>query len=333
MKEFAPALVGLAPVVAFLGVLLLLDSYKLVKVRTVMAVVVGGAAVGVVAYGLNGAVLAQAGVDPTAYRRYGAPLLEEALKALVVVALIRTHRIGFLIDAAILGFAAGTGFALLENVHYLRTLDAGLGTWVVRGFGTAVMHGGATAIFAMLALSARERHGPSFLTYAPGLVIATALHSAFNHFALSPFLSTAGVALVLPPLMFAVFERSEEAVGAWLGRGFDADARMLELIESGGLPDSPIGHYLHTLRDRFEGPVVADVLCYVRLHTELALRAKGILMMRENGFEPQVDEATRAKFAEMEYLESSIGTTGVLAVQPILHMSHRDLWQMYMLRS
>ena len=106
---------------------------------------------------------------------------------------------------------------------------------------------------------------------------------------------------------------------------------MLELINSGRLSDSPVGQYLHTLKDKFHGPVVADLLCYLRLYTELALRAKGILMMRENGFDVPVDEATREKFAEMRYLESSIGQTGLLAIQPMLHMSHKDLWQLYML--
>ena len=53
------------------------------------------------------------------------------------------------------------------------------------------------------------------------------------------------------------------------------------------------------MKDRFRGPVVADLLCYLRLYTELALRAKGILMMRENGFEVPVDEPTQAKFAEL----------------------------------
>ncbi|MBK6982076.1 MAG: hypothetical protein IPH30_11645 [Betaproteobacteria bacterium] len=76
---------------------------------------------------------------------------------------------------------------------------------------------------------------------------------------------------------------------------------------------------------------MADLLCYLRLYTELALRAKGILLMRENGFEVPVDEATREKFTEMRFLETSIGRTGLLAIQPMLHMSHKDLWQLYML--
>ena len=44
----------------------------------------------------------------------------------------------------------------------------------------------------------------------------------------------------------------------------------------------------------YRGEVVADMLCYMRLHVELALRAKGVLLMRESGLEAPIDEETRA---------------------------------------
>jgi len=328
-----PALLGLAPVAVFLGALVILDSYKLVRLRVVLAVVGCGMAGALAAYFLNGFLLARLSIGFEAYTRYAAPVVEEALKALVIVALVRMHRIGFLVDAAILGFATGAGFALVENLFYLRVApDATLGTWLVRGFGTAIMHGGATAIFAVMAVAMLERAKRFAATVAlPGFVIAVLLHSAFNHFFFSPIASTAGVAIVLPLVLQLVFARSERAVGNWLGKGFDADAEMLALIESGRFPDSPVGRYLGELRVKFQGPIVADLLCYLRLYTELALRAKGILMMRENGFEVPVDAATREKFVEMRYLEKSIGRTAILALQPMLRMSHKDLWQLYML--
>jgi hypothetical protein len=210
--------------------------------------------------------------------------------------------------------------------------DAGLGTWIVRGFGTAVMHGGVTAIFAMLSLTVIERTGRTTpLSFAPGLAIAIVLHAAFNHLGGSPMVATLAGIVVLPALMAYVFQRSERAVGDWLGRGFDADTAMLASINSGTFTDSPTGRYLATLKTRFQGPIVADLLCYLRLHTELAIRAKGVLMMRENGFDMPVDDATRDKFTEMDYLEKSIGKTGLLALKPMLHMSQRDLWQLHML--
>jgi hypothetical protein len=146
-------------------------------------------------------------------------------------------------------------------------------------------------------------------------------------------LSTLAVILVLPPVMYAVFQRSEQATANWLGEGFDADAAMLESLTSGRFGDSQAGQYVASLRTRFQGSVVADLLCYLRLHSELALRAKGLLMMRESGFDAGIDAATREKLAEMEFLSRSIGATGRLALMPLLHAGHRELWQLRMLAS
>ncbi len=333
LAELPPALVSLLPVFAFLGTLLYLDSYKLVSWNAVVAVVACGAMVAGISYVANAFVLGLANIDMSNYSRYIAPFIEEFLKGLVIVALIRAHRIGFLVDAAIFGFAVGTGFAMVENLYFLRLVpDAGMGTWIVRGFGTAIMHGGSTAIFAVMGLSMLERTERAKVTdLLPGFVLAVLLHAGYNHLSREPRLATLAILLVLPPLFYVVFERSEKALGGWLGKGFDADTEMLALINSGVLSDSPVGQYLHTMKDKFRGPVVADLLCYLRIYTELALHAKGILLMRENGFDVEVDEATKAKFTEMRYLEDSIGKTGLLAIQPMCHMSHKDLWQLYML--
>ena len=129
------------------------------------------------------------------------------------------------------------------------------------------------------------------------------LHAAYNQLVASPRAATLAVLLVLPALLFWVFRRSERSTADWLGQGFDADAAMLEALNSGSFADSPAGRYLQSLKRRFRGPIVADLLCYLRLHTELALRAKGILMMRESGFDSPLDDQTRAKFDEVRYLE------------------------------
>ena len=333
MDVVVDALVGLLPVLGFLAALVWLDSYKLVSVRLIVTVMVWGVLAAVACYLANGALISRTGLSITPYARYVAPVVEEVAKGLVIVALIRTHRIGFLIDAAILGFAVGAGFAVVENLQFQRVLhDAGIATWIVRGFGTAIMHGGVTATFAMMSLVSAERSRlPGGLSFVPPIALAIVLHSAYNVLAGAPLVATLAVLIVLPAVMALVFKRGERSIGDWLGRGFDADAAMLASINSGHFSDSPTGHYLDTLKRRFQGPVVADLLCYLRLHTELALRAKGVLMMRENGFDMPVDDATRDKFTEMDYLEKSIGKTGLLALKPMLHMSQRDLWQLHVL--
>lgn len=327
------ALLGLLPVVCFLTALVALDSYKLVRLRTVLSVIALGGLTAGASYLANSALADATGLELSALSRYVAPLVEEALKGAVIVMLVRTHRIGFLVDAAIFGVAVGAGFAMIENLYYLSALaDAHVGVWIVRGFGTAVMHGGVQAIFAVMLLAITDRRGRTDLqAFVPALLAAAVVHSAFNHFVLPPIYQTLLVLLSLPPLMLLVFRRSEKAVEGWLGAGFDADSELLELINSGEFGGSPVGNYLNQLRSRFRGEVVADLLCYLRLHVELALRAKGVLMMREGGFEVEVDEPTRAKFEEMDYLERSVGPTALLAMKPFLHMSRKDLWQLYML--
>jgi len=330
--DLTDALIGLAPVLTFLAALVYLDSYKLVSLRTVIVVVALGIVAAIVALFVNGAILDTTAIERTTLARYLAPVVEEVLKALIVVGLVRANRIGFLVDAAILGFAAGTGFALVENLQYQRLApDAGVGLWIVRGFGTAIMHGGVTAIFAMASVAMLERERPAVIAFAPALVLAIALHSLYNHAFVSPLVSTFAVLVVLPALMVAVFLRSERAVGDWLGRGFDAQTELLQSIKSDRFPDSPAGRYLASLRDRFHGAIVADLLCYLRLTTELAMRAKGLLLMRENGFDVPVDDETREKFDELRYLERSIGRTGILALQPLLRTSRRELWQLHVL--
>ena len=325
--------VGLLPVVCFLVALMAMDSYKLVSLRLVAVVIALGAASAGLAYLVNVAMLGGLHLDLEIYARSVGPLFEEIAKGLVVVVLMRTHRIGFLVDAAILGFAVGTGFAVVENLYFLEELGhANIGVWIVRGFGTALLHGGVTSIFAVMLLGLRDRRGKlDFGALLPALGAAWVLHAAFNQFVLPPIWQAVAMLVVLPPVMMFVFARSEKAVTRWLGEGFEADRFLLEVLDSGLFRGSPQGVYLRGLRAHFSGEVVADMLCVLRLHVELALRAKGLLMMRENGIEMPMDEETRARFEELRYLQKSVGPTGMRALRPLLHVSPRHLWQMYML--
>jgi RsiW-degrading membrane proteinase PrsW (M82 family) len=323
--------VGLSPVVLFLGALILMDSYKLVSWKSVAAALAAGAGSALVSLLLN-RVLLEAGLDEMVLRRSVAPVIEESIKAIYVVTLIRSARVGFLVDAAILGFAVGTGFALVENLYYAREMsDAGLGLWIVRGLGTAVMLGSATAIVGIISKSLTDRRGStSLLLFLPGIALAAVVHALFNHFILTPLVSAAAMVIAMPILVGIVFERSDRATRAWLGEGLDHDVELLLMIESGHVEDTPVGVYLASL-NRLPGPVLADMLCLLRIHLELSLRAKGILIARAAGVEVPLDDEVRANFEGMRYLERSIGKTGRIAILPLRRTSGRDLWQLHVL--
>lgn len=325
--------IGLLPVLLFLAALLYLDSYKLVSLKAVLLVIAAGSLMTVLAYFLNGFLLDTSGIGYGRFSRYVSPATEELLKAAIIACLFFSHRIGFLVDSAIMGFAVGAGFAVAENFYYLyNTPQSNLGVWIVRGFGTAIMHGGVTATFAILAQALSERNMRiSPVRYLPGLIVAIALHSIFNHFVLPPVAMTILVLVSLPPILYYVFQQSAARLHDWLELDFDEDSRIVEQINSGEFTTTKAGKFLRDLRDKFDGPVVVDMLCYLRIYTELALRAKGVLLMRENGLDAPVGERTKEKFAELEYLEESIGRTGILAMRPFLHMTRKDLWQLNLL--
>ena len=333
LELLARAPVGLLPVLIFLVILVYMDSYKLVSLKTVLAVIVLGGMTAMAAMYMNGWLLSLIEMPFKPFSRYVAPVVEETLKALIIVYLFRSNRIGFLVDSAIMGFAVGAGFALVENFQYLQLQStASFGVWIVRGFGTAIMHGGVTAMFAIMSQALTERQMKiNPLYYIPGLAVAVFLHSIFNHFLVAPILQTAGTLVVLPPLIQLVFQRSSAALHEWLELDFDADADLIEMIESGQFTESKIGQFLDDLREKFEGPIVVDMLCYLRVYTELAIRAKAALIARENGLELPVGERTREKFEELRYLENSIGKTGCLAMKPFLQIERKDLWQMHVI--
>jgi RsiW-degrading membrane proteinase PrsW (M82 family) len=325
--------VGLLPVITFLLLLVYLDSYQMVRMRLVVAVLAAGGVVAIVCYALNGGLMTLLGMNLTHYSRWVAPVVEETLKASVVVWLFRTHRVGFLVDSAILGFAVGAGFAVVENFYYLYLVnDTTLTVWIVRGFGTAMMHGGVVAIFAVLSQTLAERSvAVRPIHCLPGLAVAISIHSIFNHFYVSPVLSTLGVMVILPPVLYLVFRISAYRTHRWLEVDFDEDAELMRMIDSGHFDRTAAGIFLSGLRDKLDGTLVADMFCYLRVYTELALRAKGLLLARENGLDVEMDQETREKFAELRYLEHSIGVAGRLTMRPFLQMTTKDLWQLYVL--
>lgn len=333
MESVVRLALALMPVLVFLLILILLDSYKLVTRRLVASTLIAGVVAAALSLFLNLLIGRGTGVETETLARYVAPVTEELLKGTFIVFLTWRSRIGFLVDGAILGFAVGAGFATFENIHYFVALDdPNMLLWLIRGFGTAIMHGSVTAIMAIVSRHLVDRHGSVGLeAFVPGWLIAVVIHSVFNHFLLLPHQSTALLLVVLPILFVAVFRFSESKTREWLGTGFDSDAELLELVNSGRVSTSRIGEYLETLKEHLEGPVLADMVCLLRLRLELSIKAKGILLMREAGFEPPPDPEVGEHFAELEYLEKSIGRTGLIALNPIFYLSDRDLWQYHML--
>lgn len=324
---------SLAPVLVFLAALTLLDTYRLLSLRSILRAMLAGCVAAVACYFLNTSILRMLGADARWYAWFGLPLVEEVAKASYLVWLVRRNRIGFMVDAAISGFAIGAGFALVENIYFIERFGGGpLLTWAVRGFGTSMMHGGTTAIVGIIATRLVDRGGARALsTWAPGLSLAAAIHAFYNSGLVSPLTSAAVILIGLPGLIWVIFEQSEKSLRGWLGEKLDKDIDLLQMMATGEFIDSPAGKYLRGLQGTFPMEIVGDMLCYLQVSLELSARAKGDLLRKELGFPVEPDPEVARQFKEMAFLEHSIGAAGRLALAPLLPQNSRDLWELQQL--
>ena len=324
-------MIAVLPVSLFLVMLVYLDSYKLLKFPKVIKMVFLGGGAAFVAYLVNMVLLESLPLEIPSYTRYVAPIIEESIKAFLVFYLIKKNRINFLVGAAIGGFAVGSGFALVENLYFLYSLPPSTPmVWIIRGFGTAMMHGACSVIFAIIT-ELRWDKEESWKAFLPGLLAAISIHSFYNCFLLSPFLSVIVILFFLPFLILFTLNRSEMALEEWIGVGIDAHAQLLSLIHSGEFHQSKTGIYLNSLCFYFSPAVVVDMLCYLRIQAELSMLCKGILLAQKRGFNIKADESVQDKLRELSVLEASIGATGKRALTPILGATRRDKWQLSLL--
>lgn len=329
------ACLGFLPVLTFAAVLFIFDNFRLVKFRVIYGALLAGAVTGLLCFFVNRWLLAQTHWSTPFYARYMAPFVEEAAKAVYLFLLLRRQRLGFLVDTAIVGFAIGAGFALLENIYFLYPFhDHAPLVWLIRGFGTAVMHGGTVALVGIMAKSRSERRQrEQAADILPGLAVAILIHSFYNQFPLRlQFLASVIFLIGLPLTIVLVFNRSERSLRQWLEAGFGNDMELLEMIRTGTVLQSNSGRYLQSLKERLPGRVLADMLCTLRLHVELSIKAKAVLMLQEQGFPILADPDVQEKFRELKFLRRSIGRLGNLLLAPLLHSSARELWQLHMLR-
>ena len=322
------------PVILFLVFLFLLDSFNLVRVKTLILCLLWGILCAASAYFLNTLIAKWLTLDFGFLSRYVAPFIEEILKALFIFYLISKKQIGFMIDGAIYGFAVGAGFSLVENFYFLfnTPIEYNLLTWIIRGIGTATMHGGSVSFFTVLFVGGINRSGKRLMVSLPGLLVAILLHSGFNHFPLDPVLQTLLIIILLPIALALVFRLSTVKLQQWLEIEFSSEVEILNMIRKGEFSFTKPGKYLRLLKEQFAPEIIVDMYCYIGLYLELSIKAKRNLMLKENDFHIIAEEDLQLKLDELAQLRKQIGVVGEMALTPLIRMNYRNLWKLNQLK-
>lgn len=327
--EIYKLIICIAPVLFFIFFLYLLDSFKLVLKNILLFSLVWGAICAGLSYFINSYLIARLGLEFRLYSFYMAPVVEEVMKSLFVLWIFKKNKAGFMIDAAIYGFAVGAGFSIFENIVYLNSIEENnLLIWITRGLGTSLMHGGCTSIFSILLLNAKSRDSYEQLFVVIAYLVIAIIHSAFNHFFVNPVLQTLLIIILLPVLFLIIISGHNKHLHKWLEIEFGTEVELLCMINKGQFSSTRSGEYLVSIKDRFKPEQILDMYCYIKLYLELSIKAKRNIMLKESGFDPIIEEDVKDKLTELSALRKCIGTVGEMALSPLIRMNYRNLWQL-----
>lgn len=177
----AIALATAVPIIV-LYIIYTLDLYGTGDFSNIRLCFIWGALMVGVAFVANTSLYERIG-DYDAMIRFVAPIVEEILKASILIYLVRRENFTYFVDGAIYGFAVGIGFAVFENYFYLYLNEAdALSTAIGRVLSTNLMHAVATAVVGSALGFARFQRfkGRAFFLIA-GLVVAMLFHMGFNN--------------------------------------------------------------------------------------------------------------------------------------------------------
>ena len=337
LTEGAHWALALVPVLVLLAVFVWLDAFKLMSLKEIAVLLVLGGLGALAAWPVAGRFIDTLPIGFSGYSRFVAPWIEEAIKAAIMILLFRMNRIGYKLDAVISGFAIGAGFSVVENIIYLvRFPDYGAGTWLVRGLGTAVMHGTTLALLAAAAHEFAERETRDaagdfdfrLWWFLPGYLVAVALHTAFNQFPDRPMLAMMGAIVVAPVALIAIFSFGTAEAERWLAVERAEHQVQLEALRAGRWPDTAAGAKVAALASRVDPETANRIGRYWELQAYLVVEAEQA-MMEEAAGDVTLDRAQiRAAFAELEGLRRALGRSTYSALRAALPFSRNDEWEL-----
>lgn len=333
--------VALVPVLILLSVFVWLDAFELMSMKEVMLLLLLGGFAAILAYPISGRMIDTLPIGFSTYSRFVAPWIEELIKAAIIVWLFWKNRIGYKLDAVICGFAIGAGFSVVENIIYLSVFpEYGTGTWLVRGLGTAVMHGTTLALLAAIAHEFAERETRqsasdfdfNLLWFIPGFLLAVALHTGFNQFPDQPFVAMMAAIIVAPIAILAIFHFGSKEAERWLVAERATHEAQYEALKSGSWPEGPSGKRIAALAERLDPESVKRIRRYWELLAWLVAEAEETLIEESEGDVEYDIAEIRSAFAELEGLERALGKSVFAAVKALLPYSRNDYWELSELR-
>jgi RsiW-degrading membrane proteinase PrsW (M82 family) len=166
----------------FLFLLNKFDLYGTGKFYINLLTILCGALAYFLAAQINPAIINSGLASRNQVIRLTAPILEEFLKALILIYLVQRADFNYVVDGAIYGFGAGIGFAIIENYEYITGHPhIAMTIAIARVFSTNLIHATASGLIGTaLAYRRGDRSWRGWMAVLLGYLFAMAFHMGFN---------------------------------------------------------------------------------------------------------------------------------------------------------
>lgn len=337
MQLLAIALATVIPLVILI-IIRSLDLYQTGAFSTVLFSVAWGVIAFVMAYFLNTG-LYRTGLfgEWSRVARFVAPPLEEALKAGLLLALVRRADFSYFVDGAIYGFATGVGFAVVENYQYVFNDPAsGIVAAAGRVISTNLIHACATGLVGVSLGLARFQTGPRrWGLMAGGWAAATLLHTAFNNLvyltARGPVLlyasltALAALALIVGLILLGLAQ-SRRWIETTLGvddRVTPPEARLVRRLEA-----AP--QLLKPLRSLFGEQKAVRIELLLLMQARLGIQRAALERLPDGPSDGPLRQAVQQEIDDLgqtiDRLRRELGLYTMLAVRQIVPEDHSPVW-------
>jgi RsiW-degrading membrane proteinase PrsW (M82 family) len=265
--------------------------------------------------------------------QYVAPVVEETLKAVILLYLVRKPNFTYFVDGAIYGFASGIGFAIFENYQYiLQNMGGGMGLAIGRVLSTNLIHASASALVGIsLGLARFRRSAGHLVLLTTGLILAIVFHSIFNHLVIR---ITSGMLLLYAALigfggagLIAFFMKRglaeektwiEETLGV-ADRVTTGEARVVHRLEN-------VDEILAPFAERFGPEKATQIEEFLVIQARLGILRKTLEKLNDEKMLKGVELQMADLRVQMDKARRSVGAYGMLYLRHIFPEESSPLW-------
>jgi RsiW-degrading membrane proteinase PrsW (M82 family) len=282
---------------------------------------------------INRALLDQNVFSRDTIIRFVAPAIEEILKGLILLYLIRHPDFKYFLDGAIYGFAAGIGFAIFENFEYISANPStALVLAISRVLSTNLIHATGSALIGIALGLVRFNRSTLLraLYLIGGVGLAIAIHSGFNNmvsdgtklvFALAAGLGGAG-------LIVAIALRGFKDEKGWVYQNIgltqgitSGEASVVQRLDN-------VDELLAPLAKRFGEDKALQIEKFLFMQAQLAIQAKMLEKMQDEKMQRAIQTQIKELDQKMNKERKAVGAYCMLYLRNIFPASDTQLWSL-----